>query len=289
MYYPLDSVEQQIIWCAMQQRVCIEEKPLTHRASRKQRRHVLKIMQTCDIHPAAAAEIWAAPQFGNTALARRALRLFRSAEPTAQWRRRALSVLAELRWRRMPATALELFQWIILYDASITPDVGMQCFSCIDTADRHHNVSPLSLHLWRSNRVAVLATIWQHRYPHVLAALSVAERSLSEFEMLAEFEAEHPQFFDVVLTATEAYFDGMRLPDDLQQYGIAAGELLLSAAKQVCTATADEIRYPNPPLAQLLLHWAVQLLDQLDISDTRDLLQFWHHLNGGAANPFARR
>lgn len=278
----LDPIEQRIIMLARHERTIAWETPLTRRAARKRRRHSLRIMESVRIHPAAAEEIWAARQGGNTSVARHALRLFQSADRSAQWRSRALYLLSELRRRRMPATALELLQWIALYDADSVPNVGMHCRGCIDDPDRRHALTPVSIELWRAQRVAVLAASWRLRYPHIDAVLVAAERSYDEFEMLADFESRHPQSFALILTAVCAYFDARLLPEDLQQYSIAAGELLVVAAHRAlrCAAKEGDFRSPGSLLTELLMHWTAELFDQLDFADIKHLVMLWLALTG---------
>lgn len=272
-----DPIEQRIIMLARHERTIAWETPLTPRADRKRRRHSRRIMKSVRIHPAAAEEIWAARQCGNTFVARRALRLFQSADRSAQWHSRALYLVSELLRRNMPATSLELLQWIVLYDADSVPTVGMHCRGCIDDQDRHHALTPVSIDLWRAQRVAILAASWRLRYPHIDAVLVTAERSYDEFEMLADFESQHPQSFALILTAVCAYFDALLLPEDLQQYAIAAGELLVVAALRAlrCAAEAGDFRSPGSLLTQLLMHWTAVLFDQLDFADVKHLVMLW--------------
>ncbi|MFN8659121.1 MAG: hypothetical protein U0105_22480 [Candidatus Obscuribacterales bacterium] len=275
----INPIEQRIILMARHQRDLQVDRPLTRRTSHKRRRHALQIMQSCRIHITTAEEIWSAPQFGNTTLARQALRLFLAADRSPQWRRDALSLLTQLRHRGMPATALELFQWVALSDAAAVPEGGTECPLCIDGQDRRH--APSLTPFCRSQLVVVLAASWRLQYPHTEAATHLAERSLDEFEMLADCEAAYPQIFGLVLTAAAAYLDALRLEDSRQPYSIAACELLLTAAYQVRSAarTAGDIKsYPNLPLSELLMHWSVQLLFNLDIPDAEALLEFWSTL-----------
>ncbi len=278
----LDPIEQRIIMLARHERTIAWETPLTRRAARKRRRHSLRIMESVRIHPAAAEEIWSARQCGNTLVARRALRLFQSADRSALWRSRALYLVSELRRRKMPATSLELLQWIFLYDADSVPTVGMHCRGCIDDQDRRHALTPVSIDLWRAQRVAILAASWRLRYPHIDAVLLTAERSFDEFEMLADFESQHPQSFALILTAVGAYFNALLLPKDLQQYSIAAGELLVVAAHRAlrCAAQAGDFRSPGSLLTELLMHWTAELFDQLDFADIKHLVMLWLALTG---------